>query len=538
MSRARVVEVLNDAVEADALLSPAKIAGTDAPGAGTAPPGGTGWPKPTGLPDTLPPVAAFDPKLLPATLRPWVEDIAERMQCPPDFPAIGAMVALSAVVGRQVAIRPKQRDDWTVVPNLWGAVVGRPSVMKSPALAEAMRPLNALEAEARERFEAEIRQHEAAAMVQAEAKKVTADRIRKALKAGTDASAYALDALTDERAAPARRRYKTSDSTVEKLGELLRDNPRGLLVFRDELTGFLRSLDKEGAEGSRAFYLEAWNGNGEYIADRIGRGTVDIEGACVAVLGGIQPGPLAGYLRDALRGGALDDGLMQRFQLLVWPDDPHEWRDVDRWPDSKARQQAVEVFGRLDRLDDGRLIAELDDGDRRALPFVRFAPEVQEMFGEWRTTLEMRLRARTDAPAVEAHLTKYRKLVPALALLCHLADRPSGGPVVPSALVRACAWAEYLESHARRLYGAQTLGEIEAARELLRRLRRGDLPQPFTLRDVYRPCWRLLDRDGAAAAVQLLMDHDWLRCERDADTGGRPSLRYVAHPRALPEQPA
>ena len=530
MSRARVVEALGEAVDADAVLRPAKIAG-----AGTAPSGGTDWPEPVELPDTLPPVADFDPELLPAALRPWIEDIAERMQCPADFPAVGAMIALSAVVGRQIAIRPKCRDDWTVVPNLWGAVVGRPSVMKSPALAEAMRPLNALEAEARERFEAEIRQHEAAAMVQAEAKKVTADRIRKALKAGTDASAYALDALTDERAAPARRRYKTSDSTVEKLGELLRDNPRGLLVFRDELTGFLRSLDKEGAEGSRAFYLEAWNGNGDYIADRIGRGTVDIEGACVAVLGGIQPGPLAGYLRDALRGGALDDGLMQRFQLLVWPDDPHDWRDVDRWPDGEARRRAVEVFERLDRLDDGRLIAELDEGDRRALPFVRFAPDAQDAFIEWRTALETRLRSRSEAPAVEAHLAKYRKLVPALALLGHLADSPSGGAVTLPALLRACAWAEYLESHARRVYGAQTLGEIEAARELLRRLRRGDLPQPFVLRDVYRPCWRLLDRDGAAAAVQLLMDHDWLRAERDDATGGRPSMRYRAHPLALTE---
>lgn len=497
---------------------------------------GADWPDPAPLPDTLPPVAAFDPALLPATLRPWIEDIADRMQCPPDFPAVGATVALSAVAGRQVAIRPRVRDDWTVVPNLWGGVIGRPSVLKSPALAEALRPLNALEAAAREQFDAEQRQAEAAAMVQAEARKVAADRIRKALKAGADASAYALDALADERAAPARRRYKTSDSTVEKLGELLRDNPRGLLVFRDELTGFLRTLDKEGREGDRAFYLEAWNGDGQFTADRIGRGTVDIDGACVSVLGGIQPGPLAGYLRDALRGGALDDGLMQRFQLLVWPDDPHDWRDVDRWPDNGARQQAAEVFERLDRLDDGRMVANLDDSDRRALPYLRFAPDAQEAFAEWRTALEQRLRARNDVPpAIEAHLAKYRSLVPSLALLSHLADTPTGGAVTLPSLLRACAWAEYLETHARRIYGAQTLGEIEAARELLRRLRRGDLPDPFALRDVYRPCWRLLDRDGAAAAVQLLADHDWLRAERDDGTGGRPSTRYRAHPQARQE---
>lgn len=77
-------------------------------------PEAAGWPDPAPLPDTLPPVAEFDPALLPAALRPWISDIAERMQCPVDFPAVGAMIALSAVVGRQIAIRPKCRDDWTV----------------------------------------------------------------------------------------------------------------------------------------------------------------------------------------------------------------------------------------------------------------------------------------------------------------------------------------------------------------------------------------------------------------------------------------
>ena len=69
----------------------------------------------------------FDPALLPKALRPWIMDIAERLQCPPDFSAVAAMVSLGAVVGRRLAIRPKRHDDWLVVPNLWGAVVGRPA---------------------------------------------------------------------------------------------------------------------------------------------------------------------------------------------------------------------------------------------------------------------------------------------------------------------------------------------------------------------------------------------------------------------------
>ncbi len=107
------------------------------------------WPVPEPLPDALPPVEKFDPNLLPECFRAWAVDIAERTQCPIDFVAIALMVALSSVVGRTIGIRPKRFDDWTVVPNLWGGVVGRPGVMKSPALQEALKPLRRLDLEAK-----------------------------------------------------------------------------------------------------------------------------------------------------------------------------------------------------------------------------------------------------------------------------------------------------------------------------------------------------------------------------------------------------
>ncbi|MEM8495756.1 MAG: DUF3987 domain-containing protein, partial [Planctomycetota bacterium] len=116
---------------------------------------------PAALPDDLPAVMPFHASLLPDSLRPWVEDIAERIQCPPDFPAVAAMVCLGAVVGRKVAIRPKRYDDWAVVPNLWGAVIGRPSIMKTPALAEPLGVLAEFEAEARSRYESELDSHNA-----------------------------------------------------------------------------------------------------------------------------------------------------------------------------------------------------------------------------------------------------------------------------------------------------------------------------------------------------------------------------------------
>jgi putative DNA primase/helicase len=371
-----------------------------------------------------------------------------------------------------------------------------------------------------------MRDYEAAALVAEQRKAVGKESIRHALKQGRDPGHLAREALGETEAPPARVRYTTSDASVEKLGELLRDNPGGLLIYRDELTGLLRSLDREGNETARAFYLESWNGTGGFTFDRIGRGTVEIEAACVSILGGIQPGPLGEYLRAAVAGGAGDDGLLQRFQLVAWPDIGGAWRDVDRWPDSAARDRAWAVFERLDALNPEALGAERDkDGP----PFLRFDADAQELFTEWRGGLERRLRAGEEAPAFEAHLSKYRSLCPSLALLLHLADHEAG-PVGEAALLAACAWCEYLEGHARRLYAPATAGDMAAARELVRHLKAGDLGGAFTLRELVKKGWRGLDAQGAQPTIETLAELGWLRAETLA-TGGRPSVVWHVNPK-------
>src|SRR5262245_4204219 len=103
------------------------------------------WPDPQPLPGELPLVPQFDERLLPDGLRRWIVDIAERAQTPLDFPAAGAIVALGSAIGRRLGIRPKRQDEWLVVPNLWGLIVGPPGYLKSPMLHEVLKPINRLE---------------------------------------------------------------------------------------------------------------------------------------------------------------------------------------------------------------------------------------------------------------------------------------------------------------------------------------------------------------------------------------------------------
>lgn len=485
------------------------------------------WPQPDPLPDLLPPVPEFDPVLLPDAIRPWIEDVSERIQCSIEYPAVAVIVALGAVVGRQLAVRPKRHDDWAVVPNLWGAIIGRPGLFKTPALQEALRPLFRLENRAHEEYTAKLADYQSEAVIREAKKSLTKNKLKKAIQEGRD-PAFVRAMIADETTAPARRRYVTHDATVEKLGELLEANPRGILVFRDELVGWLHSLDREGQECSGAFFLEAWAGNGRFTFDRIGRGTVDIEAATVSVLGGIQPGPLSEYVAGTVRGGVSDDGLLQRFQVTVWPDVTGEWRDVDRFPNSTARNTAFDAFQRLDDLVP-EAIGAVRDGEPDSIPFLRLADSALEVFREWRERLERRLRAGDELPAFEACLAKYRSLVPSLALLFHLVDTRAGGAVGEAAMLQAIAWAEFLEGHARRLYSSALNPALAAARELGRHLACGDLPDPFTAREVYRHHWRLLDAERTRAALEYLGALGRVRHEV-RETDGRTGEVWLLNP--------
>lgn len=484
---------------------------------------------PVPLPDGLHPVEPFHFDLLPETLRPWVLDICERVQCPPDFVAVGVMTGLGSLLGRKVAVRPQGKTDWAETANQWALVVGRPGVLKSPALEQARAPIKRLAAKATRHHETAMAEHEVQAQIAAlrvdAAKKEAAKRLAK------DPSADLLTLLTAAGVpdSPNLRRYEANDTTAAALGELHRHNPNGLLIYRDELVSLLRSLDREDQSEARGFYLTGWNGDSSFTFDRITRGmNLHIPGVCLSILGGTQPGRLADYVRHAVKGGAGDDGLIQRFGLLVWPNTSDSWVNVDRWPDSEARQAAFEVYERLDEATPEQFRAQQDtdyNGEPEGLPYLRLDPDALGLFLEWRTGLEHRLRAGDLHPALESHLAKYRKLVPSLALILHLSNGNTG-PVTERAILQALAWSEYLESHARRAYGSATQPEVEAAKAILSHIRKGDLGHEFTLREVYNHRWaHLADREQALAGLTLLVDHQWLAEER-RETGGRPTTVY------------
>lgn len=484
--------------------------------------GSGGWPLPQPIVSTLPPVARFTADLLPDVLRRYVFDVADRQQSPPDFVAVAALCGLSSVVGNKIRVRPKQHDDWTITPNLWGALVGPPSAMKSPAMQAALAPAYMLQDEMRELWEQRCASIADDEVLSALAAKDAKRQAEKAFKAGDRDGARKLlkEADGDADEMPPCPRLIVNDATVEKLGELLNENRNGLLLIRDELPGFLSRMEDQECQGERAFYLEAFNGDGAFTFDRIGRGTVRIEVCTVSIIGGVQPSRIIPLVRGAVSGSS-NDGLLQRLQMTVWPDASASWKWVDRAPDASARIEVDRIFR------DVRDMPATPDGEPRIM---RFDPAAQDAFREWMESIQREARSRTLPSALESHILKMPKTVASLALIFDLMEGDGDDLIGDTAILRALGWADYLRSHANRLYAAgQTMAE-EGARTIVER--RSQLPELFTARDVHRKQWSgLTDREAVASAIEVLTGTHHCR-ERSINHpgAGRPTSAFDWNP--------
>jgi putative DNA primase/helicase len=399
--------------------------------------------------------------------------------------------------------------------------------MKSPVLRAVTLPLTHIEKTWRAEYQEEIECYDLTKKKADIKLQAWSEEYKQAIKKN-----HALPIEPDKSPTPpGQKRLLLMDATCEKLHEILSENPAGVLVVRDELTGWLGELDKPGREGERGFYLQAWNGDSGFTVDRIGRGSIHVPSACVSLFGNIQPARLRAYLSDTLAGGPSDDGLFQRFQILVWPDTPPDWQLIDRPPDAHAIATAEKGLSTLASLSAESPVS------------MRFAEDSQALFYDWLTDLERRVRGESLPPVLVSHLAKYRSLMPSLAGLFELADLVAAdgdlGNDIPISLEharQAAAFCDYLESHAKRIYACALSPERNAAIVLLEHLKRTDLPGTFTTRDVYLKGWSGLSTpEEARVALGVLESAAWIERLNTQPTtsGGRPSETWAVNPRMV-----
>jgi len=479
-----------------------------------------GWPEieSTLLEDGRGAVPAFPLNVLPSGWAHWVNNSAQSGGAPLDYVAQGVLGAVAAVCGAGVMAHVSSA--WAEPLVLWQALVGWPSSGKSPALAAVRGLLGDIEDGLRADDGERRNRHEA----RREEARLIGDqwsaRCAEAVAAGRPVPPRPIEATYDEAFVP--RQLVVADATLEAMADVVAGNPRGVILWRDELAAWLANLGRYSNGGSdRAHWLEAWAAAGVTINRRSRAQPLHLRKFPVSVIGSIQPDRVA----DALSGG--DDGMAARF-LYTWPDPP-----------------PYQPLGERRLADDDHALSCLQQiagiaGTVEAPVNLSFDPHAFALLDSF--LADMHGKAQ-EAEGLEAGwIGKGRgtvvRLAAALALLAWSDDGP-GRPIRPIGHRQLSGaielWQGYFWPHARTVFGrAGHTGRDRDARRLIRWLRQQRL-ETVTRQDIRRDALgQSVDAAEADRIANRLEDAGVLRLDTVTRAErGRPVKRWLVSPRLL-----
>lgn len=458
------------------------------------------------------PWASFPVGELPSPFDRFVEEAAKAIVVDPSFVALPLLAAAAGAVGNAICIELK--SSWCEPCCLWTAVIAESGDAKTPAFKAALDPLRQIQRQRHHEYQQRVTQF-----------RKTRDNRKASLKARKRSDS--VDNDSHEPRPPLCVRHVVNDTTVEALAPILEQNPRGLLLARDELSGFFRSHNQYKAKGGAdtAIWLSMYAGE-DISVDRKTPQLVHthVPRALVSITGTIQPG----VLRRVMHREYHENGFFARF-MLAWP-----VRCVGRWTENTitdATQSEVErVFTRLAKLS-LNVDATGDPKPRR----MRLSGKAKALFVAYvNETAEARAEAVGDDAAA---MSKLVGGAARLALIHHLVGSAARGRkaiknVIPSASMAAgIAQAKWFSNEVLRVYGLLELDgddNSRQARELVALInRKGGRITPRDLQQASRRYRSSVDI--AIEALQQLANANLGRWERPSPgtSGGHPTQVFV-----------
>lgn len=261
------------------------------------------WPDPAALLD-IAPAPPFPAEFLPGAVGQFVQSHAFDLQVPLDFVAIPLLIVAGVAIGNEFRMAPKMRAGWAERACLWGGCIGYVGDGKTPAFNAALSPIWPLQKKWREEFQEEIKEYKAAVKRAKAIAKQWEKLTAAALKRGDDPPPIPDDAEPPEM--PIAREIITNDTTQERVALLLQHNPRGVLLYRDELSGWFSSFNQYRPGADEQFYLQCHAG-GPWLQHRV-KGDIVIPDIYLAVFGGFQPDVIAAALARGVHTGRPDKG--------------------------------------------------------------------------------------------------------------------------------------------------------------------------------------------------------------------------------------
>lgn len=341
--------------------------------------------------------ADFPVDALPGPMAKFVEQAAAALPAPADLVALPAIVAAGSAIGNSVTIKAK--EGWIETAAIYGVVVADPGSKKSPAQAVATAPI-----------------------------------------------------MTRDTGAT---RTWTGDVTMERHAELLHQNPRGVAVFREEIAGWIKSLNqyKGGKGADKEFYLSAWSGVPQRV-DRKNGTDLFIPRPFISLVGGVPTAVLLDIASRQVHG----DGFLERM-LFAFPESvPIQW--TSHTITAQVRMQYGQMIDALYDLPYQDPPAEICLND-----------EATEYFVRWHDSHFEEMDAMALSNFVRGAYAKLAGYCLRLALIHALCEDPHAHEVPQESVAAAAALIYYFKFQCRRVDGLISSGRpdpVERCKTLIR----------------------------------------------------------------------
>ena len=475
------------------------------------------WQNPSPLPE-MPPVTAFPLFEFPARVADYWDAVALSLAVPVYYVAVPALAILGAAIGRTRAAGIKQ--GYIETPSFWVAVIAPPGSVKSASLKYARAPLA--------KFEAEWMASHSLAVCSFDAEM---ERYEELLKAWKKAKCEGEPPEKPRR--PVLRQATLDSTNTEAAAKVLGDNPRGIIVLKDELSAFVLSMNqyRSGGKGDdKQFWLSAWAGSMAKI-NRAGThlaGPLVIPDPFVGIAGMMTPSSLPELRGDNRKGEATEDGFVDRF-LFSFPD-PFEavgesWAEVS----DELKRGYAEVF--LDLLG-FEMVAEVEGpDDERSRPYiVKLGPEARLEWEHFTNSIAKRINALDKFDPFRGVLSKLKGFGARLAILLWCLRRVCGelqsdSPIDADTVRKAAKLIDYFEAHGRRCLGAGWADrKYRIAKRMIRWLTDDPAKVAFSRTEAFQ---QLKDRrdvtstEALTEVFKVLTDHGYIR-PLDPTGTGRP----------------
>ncbi|MGH2622085.1 MAG: DUF3987 domain-containing protein [Sphingobacterium sp.] len=241
----------------------------------------------------------FPIEVFPEFIQEYIRECNRTLDASVDIMASAMLWSTSVILGN--SLRVEVKTGWIEKPSVWVAVVGEAGVGKTPMLKHVIGPLQ----------------------------NINIDQVKDYNK--RHGAWLAFDKLSESEkkregnkmTKPKSFEFIVGDATIEALGDLHQDNPRGVGTFRDELIGWIQSMNQYRAGSDRSVWLSSWAGAAWSMRRKTATSTY-VNDPFMPVLGGIQPSILPDLFADTKD----EDGFIER-TLLCYPelDISHESED-------------------------------------------------------------------------------------------------------------------------------------------------------------------------------------------------------------------